>query len=174
MDVATRSKIRKPFITLITPLAAASQEAFNNLHYACTSSGSAQGERRFVNYTWPRWVESAPQERLCIDRPQAWTHDPLGEGRNVAHFPGCSTWLHPNRLGLPRSNSEVRNHLAMNRGKGDTSSLEICAVLVVSRVNTTPEELISVGFRGCAKPWKRGGVLLKSPCGVSHSVSIHR
>lgn len=119
MDVATRSKIRKPFIMLITPLAAASQEAFNNLHYGCTSSGlCVGGERRFVNYTWPRWVESAPQERLCIGRPQAWTHDPLGGWRNVAPFPGCFTWLHPDRLGLPQSNLEVKNHLAMKRGKG--------------------------------------------------------
>lgn len=45
--------------------------------------------------------------------------------------------------------------------RGDTSSLEICAVLVVIRVNTTPEELISVGFWGCAKPWRRGGVLIE-------------
>lgn len=45
MDVATRSKIRKPFITLITPLAVASQEAFNNLHYGCTSSGLCVGEK---------------------------------------------------------------------------------------------------------------------------------
>lgn len=118
MDVATRSKIRKPFITLITPLAVASQEAFNILHYGCTSSGSAEGKRRFLNYTWPWWVESVPQERLSIDKPQAWTHDPLGEPRNVAPFPGCSTWLHPHRLGLSLSDLEVKNHLVMKYEKG--------------------------------------------------------
>jgi hypothetical protein len=106
---ATRSKIRKPFITLITPLAVDSQEAFNSLHYGCTSSGSAWGERRLINYTWPQWVELVPQERFCIDRPQAWTHDPLGERRNGAHFPGCSTWLHPG-LGLCLGNLEVKSH----------------------------------------------------------------
>lgn len=102
MDFATRSKIRKPFIMLITPLAGASQEAFNILHYGCTSSGSAWGERRLVNYTWSGWVELVSQECFGIDRPQAGTYDPLGDGRNVAHFPGCSTWLHPPppRLGL--------------------------------------------------------------------------